>query len=120
MGTWGEGIFENDAALDAVEHVLETATNEIEAFCLSDRCGIEDIEAVMACVAVHLALHERCDASAPDLKVAIAMRKRVLAVYDEQIDSLDPDADYREARRRTLVETLDRYERAAQQSASAT
>ena len=66
MGTWGEGIFDNDAALDAVDHVLKAATDEIEAFCLSDRCGVEDLEAVMACVAIHLTLHEHCQSSAPD------------------------------------------------------
>lgn len=113
MGAWGSGNFENDAALDMVEGVLAVAMTEIEAFCSSDRVGVEDIDDIMAGVAIHLALHEHCSASAPDSDLARTLREKVLRIYDEQIDSLAPGADYKAERRARLVETLSRYEEAA-------
>jgi len=113
MGAWGAGNFENDAALDAVEHVLEAAISEVAAFSESERCGVEDLEAVMAYVAIHLTLHEHCSASAPDASLAEALHTKVLNLYDERIDSLQPEAGYRVARRGILLDTLQKYRQAA-------
>src|SRR5262245_42248478 len=104
MGAWGAGNFENDAYLDTVEHVLEAAISEIAAFSGSERCGIEDLDAVMACVAIHLMLHEHCSASAPDASLAKVLHAKVLNLYDERIDSLQPDPGYKVARRGIVVE----------------
>src|SRR5262245_26265019 len=117
MGTWGPGNFENDAALDMVEEVRAAATAEVEAFCGSDQVGIEDLDDILAGVAIHLALHEHCNASPPDLDVALNLREKALRIYDEQIDSLEPQGDYKAVRRATIAETLVRYEQAARESA---
>jgi hypothetical protein len=117
MGTWGPGNFENDAALDMVEEVLAVATTEIEAFCSSDRVGIEDLDDILAGVAVHLVLYKHCNASAPDLDLAASLRKKALRIFDEQIDSLDPQDDFKEQRRAAIAETLDSYEKAARDAA---
>jgi hypothetical protein len=65
MGVWGAGNFENDAAIDVLGSALAVATTEIDAFCASFRVTVEDIDAVMACVGIHLALHEACEANRP-------------------------------------------------------
>jgi hypothetical protein len=113
MGSWGPGNFENDSALDMVGGVLDVATAEIEAFRASDRVGVEDLDPVVACVAIHVALHARCGANRPDADVARAVRDKVLRIYDDKIDLLRPKPEYKAARRAVLVETLDAYVRAS-------
>src|SRR5262249_40664779 len=115
MGTWGPSNFENDAALDLVEDVLKGATTEVEAFCASGRAGVEDLDAILAAVAVHLALHGQCNASAPTLELVATLREKVLRIYDEEIDSLNPQDDYKVQRRATIEDTLRRYEAAARE-----
>ena len=114
MGTWGPGNFENDSALDMVGGVLDAATAEIAAFRTSDRVGIEDLDQVVACIAIHLALHDHCRASAPDADMARAVHEKVLRLFDEKIDLLEPKPGYKAARRAVLVETLDAYVRAGE------
>ena len=113
MGNWGPGNFDSDAALEMAEVVLKVATSEIEAFCASARVSVEDLDDIMAGVAIHLTLHEHCNASAPNLALVRKLRKKVLRLYDKGIDSLEPAADYKRRRRAPIVKTLDRYERAA-------
>ena len=117
MGTWGPGNFENDSALDMVGDVLEVATTEIAAFRASDRVGIEDLDLVVACIAIHLALHEHCGASAPDADVARAVHEKVLRIFDDKIDLLKPKPEHKAARRAVLGETLDAYVRASDEDA---
>ena len=74
MGTWGDGNFSNDAALDFLADVLKTATAEIKGFCASAGTGIEDLDVVMAGVAIHLALLAPCNASPPDVALATIYR----------------------------------------------
>ena len=113
MGTWGPGNFQNDSALDVVDGVLDVATTEIDAFRASDRVGIEDLDQVVACIAIHLTLHARCNASRPDADVARAVHDKVLRIYDDKIDLLKPRPEHKAARRAVLVETLDAYTRAS-------
>ena len=113
MGTWGPGNFQNDSALDVVDGVLDVAKSEIEAFRASDRVGVEDLDQVVACIAIHLTLHAGCSASRPDADVARAVRDKVLRIFDDKIDLLKPKPEYKAARRAVLVETLDAYVRAS-------
>ena len=115
MGTWSAGNFQNDAALDFVEDVLKTATTEVEAFSASPRGGIEDLDVVLAGMAIHLALHEHCNASAPNLDLALNLREKVLRIYDEQIDSLKPKDDHKAQRRAIIEDTLRKYETTARE-----
>jgi hypothetical protein len=82
MGTWGPGNFENDSALDMVGDVLDAAMTEIAAFRASDRVAIEDLDQVVACIAIHLALLDRCGADRPDADAARAVREKVLRLFD--------------------------------------
>lgn len=92
-----------------VETALGVATGEIEAFCASDRVGIGDLEAIMACVSIHLALTEHCSAHAPEADAARSLRAQVLGIFDAEIDALSPQGDYKPERRAIMVATLDRY-----------
>jgi len=113
MGAWGSGNFDNDAALDVIADMVEIAAAEITAFCKSDRCTVEDLDALMGCVAAHMALHEHCGGARPELPVAKALREKVIDLYDKSVDSLKPQADYKRARRAVLAATLERYEHMA-------
>ena len=113
MGTFGAGNFDNDAALDLVSSVLEVATTEIEAFCDSDDVGVEDLEAIMAAVAIHLVLDEHCRAGAPKVEFALRLRDKALAIFDEEIAELDPSGEFAAERRAVLVDTFAKYEAAA-------
>jgi len=114
MGTWGSGNLENDAALDMVGDLLDPARKKIDAFRTSGQATIEDLEEVMACIFVHLVLHDQCAMLGPQRAQADALRTKVLGIYDREIDDLDPDPDYKTERRAVLAETLDRYVAASQ------
>ena len=114
MGAWGSNIFENDAALDMVDDALRVATVEIEAFCAADQPELEELEAILACVAIHLTLHEHCNARAPDRTLAEALRDKMRRTFEERIDLLAPKEDYKTARHAVLVQTLDRYVQASE------
>lgn len=113
MGVWGPGNLDNDAAMDLVVDALRVATTEIEAFCKSERCTVEDLDAILGCIEVHLALQEYCHAPPPDAGVARTLQAKVLSIYDAEIDALKPKAEFKQARRAIMVETLGRYGRVA-------
>jgi hypothetical protein len=117
MGTWGPGNFQNDAALDFVGRVLRSVTTKVEAFHASDRVDIDDLDVVLAGLAIHLALHENCNAIVPSLEFVLSLRDKILRIYDEQIDSLSPQGDHKAERRAAIEDTLRRYETAARQAA---
>ena len=113
MGAWGTDNFENDTALDVVASVRDKATSDIIEFCATDHPQVEDLDMVLAEVAIHIALCQHCRAPAPDHTLAVILRDKVLKTYDQQIDGLSPSPDYKRQRRVTIVETLDRYEQLA-------
>ena len=104
MGTWAEGNFDNDSALDFVEEIADTVAKEI-----AEPDGVEDIELVMAAVAVQKALVEHCHAPPPEKSLIESLKSSILKVYDREIDDLDPDPEYKGARRRVIEQTFDEY-----------
>jgi hypothetical protein len=114
MGTWGPGIFQSDAALDTVSSVLDGTTRAISAFLESDPPDVEDLDIVIAAVAIHIALHDHCHARPPDEHVlTVILKDKVLRTYDEQIDGLAPTQDFKRQRRAEIEAILDRYEQIA-------
>lgn len=114
MGSMGPGIFENDAALDILDDVLEIPLGEIEGFLESDEGRVEHIDAIAASVAIHIALVRGCDAAPPSVQTATRLRDKVLRVFDERFDSLRPKPGHKRARRVELVKLLARYRRIAE------
>jgi hypothetical protein len=115
MGTFGAGNFESDAALDLVAKTRAVAESELTAFLDSDDVGVEDLERVMAAVAIHLVLDEHCGAGAPEVDFAIRLRDKALAIFDEEMPELDPDGEFARERRTVIVDTFTRYEAAARE-----
>ena len=113
MGTFGAGNFESDAALDLVAETRAVTERALTAFLDSDDVGVEDLERVMAAVAIHLVLDEHCGAGAPEVDFAIRLRDKALAIFDEEMPELDPDGEFAAERRTVIVETFKRYEAAA-------
>jgi hypothetical protein len=102
MGTWGSGNFAGDAALDFVESIAAEVDKE-----LVPPEDFGDIEIIMAAVATRIVLIDHCNASRPDRGEVETLRDRVLEVYDEEIEGLDPDPEYLIERRRVIEQTFD-------------
>lgn len=111
MGTWGAGTFQNDAALDFINIEVDRHIAAIEAiFADESRFRLdEDAEGeLMPRIEILLALCERCHGVLQE-NVDIAVWKvHYLAMYDEQIDDLEPTDDYKEQRRAVIASTFDR------------
>ena len=108
MGTWGTGNFENDGALDYVGRLVGDLTNTITRCFDTDNASLdEDGESeLMPSVAIIAILSERCGAAPPKPEVVESWRSKYLAIYDEQIDELEPDPDYKVERRKTIDATF--------------
>ena len=60
----------------------------------------------MPSVAIIKVLSEQCGAAPPKPEVIEEWRSKYLAIYDEQIDDLDPNPDYKVERRKVIDETF--------------
>jgi hypothetical protein len=68
------------------------------------------MELVTASTEVIIALCENCHAEPPE-SLALTVEKwkqKALAVYDKEIDGLEPKPDYKINRRKVIAETFDR------------
>lgn len=115
MGTWGEGNFENDSAMDFIDEEIDRHVAAIEAiFADSGRfCLDEDAEGeLMPRVAILTFLCGECggvfnpaSGKAPDIS---AWKTRYLEMYDDQIDGMEPGGDFKSQRRAVIAATFDR------------
>jgi hypothetical protein len=53
-------------------------------------------------------LCEHCGGALPESLKISGWKARYLAMYDEQIDALEPAADYKQQRRGVITDTFDR------------
>ncbi|BCM93829.1 hypothetical protein IAD21_05720 [Abditibacteriota bacterium] len=113
MGTWGEGNFENDGALDFVGGLIDELVEKInECFADEDLAALdEDGEAVIV-PGVHVisVLNEQCHAAPPKLDIIIGWRDKYLAIFDEQIGGLDPVKGFEQKRRAIIEATFSKLE----------
>lgn len=131
MGTWGPGNFENDCAADHLFEVCGPLLDQIKA-AMEDPEAIEPGEydsdivvanlEIIACLTEHLGRYERGPIQdilypcvLPAAETIAGWKKTYLAVWDESIDGLAPDPDYKKQRREVIIDTFDRVERLAQQ-----
>ena len=107
MGTWDAGPFNNDAALDFVGGLIDSLTEPIDDFLESPEID-ETFDASFAAIAVLNTIMQRCvsrpyrDGGYPAHQIADAMIK----CFDEQIDGMEPDDDFRTQHRASLVAEL--------------
>jgi hypothetical protein len=108
MGTWGAGTFEGDGALDYVGQLLDQLTKTIVG-CFNngsadlDDCGESEL---MPSVAIIRILSAQCGAAPPKPDVIEGWRSKYLAIYDDQIDGLEPEPEYKVERRKVIDETF--------------
>lgn len=111
MGTWGIGTFVSDEALDFINkevgrHV--TAIEEILADNLRFRLD-EDAEGeLMPRIEILRVLCEYCSGTLAKHVDVYAWKTRYLAMFDDQIDELEPPAYYKLQRRIVIANTFDR------------
>jgi hypothetical protein len=106
---WGVGNFDNDAAVDYLSMLTMQLTATITAVAADDeRLALdEDGETMlMPSVEVLALLCERYNAEPPKPAAVQQWREKYLAVYDRQIDTLNPSAEFRVGRRRAIEQTF--------------
>ena len=113
MGTWAEGNFANDGALDFVGGVMDGLVARINQ-CFADEYAAaldEDGEAVIV-PGVHLlfVISDTSGAAPPEAALVTQWKEKYLALFDEQIDGLEPAGDYAEKRRAIIEDTFTRLE----------
>ena len=102
MGTWGSGVFDSDAAGDFVADIAREVARE-----LHPPEEIEDIDIILAAVAMTTALVTHCGAPRPDRGEIVRLRAGVLKVYDDQVDGLEATLKFRTERRKVIERTFD-------------
>lgn len=113
MGTWGPGNFDSDYALDFLStevrrHVttIDGIMADAEAFQLD-----EDAESVlMPTVAILVLLCKHCHALLPRAVNVQDWQTRYLAMYDRDIDGLEPKPDFKAQRRAVIIDTFERLQ----------
>ncbi len=111
MGTWGNGTFENDAALDFINEQIDRYIRLIEAiFGDEQRFQLdEDAEGMLIpSVEILLALCEHCHGVLPETLDIGAWKTRYLEMFDSQIDALEPTPAFKQERRTVVAATFDK------------
>jgi hypothetical protein len=120
VGTWGQGNFENDAALDFVDQEIDRHVAAIEAiFNDNGRFRLdEDAEGeLIPRIAILTLLCGQCGGGfnphhEPDVS---AWKVRYLEMYDDQVDGMEPGGDFKQQRRAVIADTFDTLIRLQQQ-----
>jgi uncharacterized protein DUF4259 len=113
MGTWAEGNFENDGALDYVGELIDSLSARVEEILADEERSLldEEGEAVLVpSVEIISILCERCKAAPPKEKTVKQWHKRYLQLFDEQIGDLDPEGGFEAARRQVIENTFKKLE----------
>jgi hypothetical protein len=108
MGTWGAGHFESDAALDRIGELIDSLGAEITELLEEDDFGIDEgFDEAVALVEVVRVIHTSAGTAPPRETVVNKWRKRLLKVFDDQIEDMDPAEGFAKARRAAIVKTFD-------------
>jgi hypothetical protein len=113
MGTWGSGNFQNDAALDYMGDLSDEFSQRIEdIFADEERAYLdEDAEGqLIPTVAILATLAEHCALVPPRPQIVTGWQEKYLALFDDQIDGMEPAEGYAAERRSVIVETFTRLE----------
>ncbi|MBI4750570.1 MAG: hypothetical protein HY774_18965 [Acidobacteria bacterium] len=130
MGSFGSGIFDNDSALDVRRDVLDYILAAIKEFIEGDDFGVEDVDSTMGYIAMLTAVLETSQCSeikpgdprllvflksmgqggGPTTHEVTRWKKTILQVYDDEIDELRPDPDYKVEYRANIVAAFSKLE----------
>jgi hypothetical protein len=122
MGTWAEGVYENDTAADYIYGVIDKMLEQIQQ-AIDDPVKLEPDEEdsqVLLCnidLVAMLAAHVYRQVwftwgirgpLLPSAEKALEWKAKYLAVWDRTIDGLDPDPEYKTGHRAQIVAAFDR------------
>src|SRR5690348_5779837 len=111
MGTWGAGTFQHDAALDFINTEIDRHVSVIENIFEDESLFHIDDDAegeLMPRIEILLALCDRCHGVLGEHMDIAAWKARYLALYDDEIDTIEPSDDYKQRRRAVIADTFDR------------
>jgi hypothetical protein len=109
--TWGTDTFDSDAALDFINHEVDRHVNAInDIFADESRFRLdEDAESeLMPRIEILRVVCEYCSGTLAKRVDVYTWKTRYLAMFDDQIDELEPTADYKRQRRIVIANTFDR------------
>ena len=113
MGTWGSGNFENDTAADFLSELTSGWIEEIrEAMSSPELMEPDEYEGVtVPCLVeflVMMAEKSLAGSMLPSPEETEEWNKVYLDVWDNYIDELEPDGDYKIERREVLSDIFDK------------
>lgn len=113
MGTWGEGNFDSDTALDHESVVIARLLTEVAEAMAGDPADIEPDQYWGVAVPCNLELlHVLAQAGyandhLPEAEVVEEWKKAYMAVWERAIHDLGPEPGFTEERRSVLNRTFD-------------
>lgn len=111
MGTWDAGIFDNDDALDLVGDIIDDLQRRVDAWFSEEEPFIEDGEGLVPpIIAIMQLLSTNCGAAPPKPELIARWKTTYLKLWDEQIDDLDPEDGFKNARREVLARAFKQLE----------
>jgi hypothetical protein len=116
MGTWGPGNFDDDTVADALSEITDELIAKIsEVFADEDddtELQPDEWGGAMAPawleILTDIGSAGRVGATFPSSSTLEGWRDRYIQVWDDYIDELEPDEDYRTDRRQVIVSTFER------------
>jgi len=111
MGTWDAGPFENDAAADFAADVMDKLMEPVLRF-VEEPMIDEGFDEAFAAIALANAFMKLSparpwkDGKALDCKL---IAKALLKCFDEQIDDMDPEPEFKSKHRTSLAATLNEF-----------
>jgi len=116
MGTWGSGNFDSDDALDYLSQITNPLVEKLLEVMESPELAEADEESDKCMVAVEiltLLSQYHCNERLTPQVIADC-RHTMLTEWDASIDGLDPDPDYKVARRQVIKESFDKLQAVVQ------
>jgi hypothetical protein len=120
MGTWGAGNFDSDDAREYLDSVMKQMVSLIENYLgtkPTQECDFDALEGKLlpsVDILITLSKHYQEPLNV-ELKTVQQWRKRILVIYDETIDTLDPKDDFKIDKRRTVEDTFQELEELARE-----
>jgi len=110
MGTWGPNNFENDGAMDFAGYLIDQWAKSITDMLADiDPVGLDDggEEELMPMVHLIYLTAKETGACPPEPDTILSWKNDYLKIYDDEIDGLDPDPEFKVERRRVIESTFD-------------
>jgi phosphatidylserine/phosphatidylglycerophosphate/cardiolipin synthase-like enzyme len=112
MGTWDAGPFNNDAAMDFIGELLDTLKQPVNDFLESPEID-ETFDAAFAAIAMMNEVMTRTSGRPwhdGNVMKSGPIVAAMVQCFDEQIDGMEPDDEFKTQHRAALMAELDRFQ----------